>query len=105
MRAPAHDDGPAVEFEHPDYLGRIGLIAPYGAGFCDSCNRLRVTARGKLRLCLFGEGGIELRDLLDRNEPDALATRVLAALAGKASGHRLVDGDFGDTRQLAQLGG
>jgi len=104
-RTRAFDDGPAVEFEHPDYLGRIGLIAPYGAGFCDSCNRLRVTARGKLRLCLFGEGGIELRDLLDRNEPDALATRVLAALAGKASGHRLVDGDSGDTRQLAQLGG
>jgi cyclic pyranopterin phosphate synthase len=104
-RARAFDDGPAVEFEHPDYLGRIGLIAPYGAGFCDSCNRLRVTARGRLRLCLFGEGGIDLRDLLDRDEPEALATRILGALAGKSAGHRLADGDFGDTRQLAQLGG
>lgn len=56
QRLRAFDDGPAVEFEHPDHLGRIGLIAPYTPGFCDSCNRLRVTARGTLRLCLFGEG-------------------------------------------------
>jgi cyclic pyranopterin phosphate synthase len=104
-RTRAFDDGPAIEFEHPDYLGRIGLIAPYGAGFCDSCNRLRVTARGELRLCLFGEGGIDLRDLLGRDHPAGLATRVSAALSGKSAGHRLAHGDFGDTRHLAQLGG
>lgn len=105
-RARSHDDGPAVEYCHPDHAGRIGLIAPYGAGFCDGCNRLRVTAQGRLRLCLFGDGGIDLRDLLDDDADRwALARRVLEALRGKAAGHRLADQVTGDTRQLAQLGG
>lgn len=99
------DDGPAVEFTHPDYAGRIGLIAPYAPGFCDSCNRLRVTARGQLRLCLFGELGVDLRDLLQADEPERLRARIEAALAGKPAGHRLHEANSGDTRQLAQFGG
>ena len=90
---------------HPDHAGRIGLIAPYAAGFCDSCNRLRITARGQLRLCLFGELGVGLKDLLEVDAPDALRARILKALAGKPAGHRLHQGDSGDTRQLAQFGG
>lgn len=99
------DDGPAVEFTHPDYAGRIGLIAPYAPGFCDSCNRLRVTAHGQLRLCLFGELGVDLRDLLQADEPERLRARIEAALAGKPAGHRLHEANSGDTRQLAQFGG
>ncbi len=103
-RAP--DGGPAVEYRHPDHAGRIGLIAPYAPGFCDGCNRLRVTARGKLRLCLFGEGGVDLRDLLqDAADGDRLHQRIAAALGGKAAGHRLHDQVPGDLRQLAELGG
>ena len=105
-RTRAFDDGPAVEYVHADYAGRIGLIAPYGPGFCDSCNRLRVTARGKLRLCLFGEGGVELRDLLQSDaDREALIDRITAAMEGKAAGHRLAENDPGDTRHLAQMGG
>ncbi|MDW7551561.1 hypothetical protein R8374_22050, partial [Pseudoalteromonas peptidolytica] len=48
-------NGPAEEFCHPDYDGRIGLIMPYSKDFCKSCNRLRVSALGKLHLCLFAE--------------------------------------------------
>lgn len=103
-RAP--DAGPAVEYAHPDFAGRFGLIAPYGPGFCDSCNRLRVTARGKLRLCLFGEGGVDLRDLLAQDcRSSELQDRITAALAGKAAGHRLHEARFGDTRRLADVGG
>ncbi len=103
--ARAFDDGPAIEYAHPDFAGRIGLIAPYAPGFCDSCNRLRITARGQLRLCLFGELGVGLKDLLEVDAPEALRTRILHALAGKRAGHRLHQGDPGDTRQLAQFGG
>ena len=100
------DDGPAVEWSHPDHLGRIGLIAPYGPGFCDSCNRLRVTARGKLGLCLFGDGGVDLRDLLqDDAYRETLQSRVLDVLVSKPAGHRLHENDPGATRRLADVGG
>jgi len=105
-RERAFDDGPAIEYEHPRHAGRLGLIAPYAPGFCDSCNRLRVTARGKLRLCLFGDGGLDLRELLqaDADRP-ALIARIVESLGAKAAGHRLHDNDPGATRHLAQVGG
>jgi len=99
------DDGPAIEFSHPDYVGRLGLSAPYSPGFCDSCNRLRITATGKLRLCLFGDDGVDLRDLLASDDAAPLEARIEAALRIKPRGHRLAEGHSGDTRNLAQLGG
>ena len=100
------DDGPATEFAHPDYAGRLGLIAPYAPGFCDTCNRLRVTARGRLRLCLFGDGGLDLRELLQSDgDREALQARIRDALTGKARTHGLHSGDPGATRNLAQVGG
>lgn len=102
----AVDAGPALEYRHPDYAGSIGLIAPYSPGFCDSCNRLRVTSRGKLRLCLFGDGGVDLRDLLqDDDDRDLLNTRIVSGLTGKTWSHQLAQGLSGDLKNLAQLGG
>lgn len=100
------DAGPALEYRHPDHAGAIGLIAPYAPGFCDSCNRLRVTSRGKLRLCLFGDGGVDLRDLLqsDTDRPELIA-RIRDAMTGKAAGHRLAQANPGDLRNLSLLGG
>jgi cyclic pyranopterin phosphate synthase len=104
MRAP--DAGPAVEYLHPDYAGRIGIIAPYSRDFCAGCNRLRVTARGDLRLCLFGDAGVSLRPLLARDEDrDALVDLIAAQLRLKASGHGLHAGDSGATPHLASIGG
>lgn len=100
------DDGPAVEWTHPDHLGRFGVIAPYADGFCDGCNRLRVTARGQLRLCLFGEGGVDLRDLLvDEVGVERLRDRLAAALPTKARGHELLLAKSGDLRRMADVGG
>ena len=102
----AFDAGPALEYRHPDHAGAIGLIAPYAPGFCDSCNRLRVTSKGKLRLCLFGDGGVDLRDFLqDDDDRDVLAQRIVSSLGGKSAGHALAFGRSGDLRNLAQLGG
>jgi len=100
------DDGPAIEFIHPDFAGRFGLIAPYSKGFCDSCNRLRVSAKGKMKLCLFGSGGLHLRDLLQSDgNLEAFQSRVLSALHSKTAGHRLSASNPGDTMNLAQTGG
>ncbi len=72
-QARGRSDGPAQVFCHPDYEGEMGLIMPYEKDFCASCNRLRVSSIGNLHLCLFGDGGVPLRDLLaDDAQQDAL---------------------------------
>ena len=79
---------------------------PYEKNFCASCNRLRVSAMGKLHLCLFGEEGIELRDLLQHDEQQMqLKSRLQAALQGKREHHFLHQGDSGIRSNLATIGG
>lgn len=106
LQQKALTDGPAKVFKHPDYLGEIGLIMPYEKNFCAGCNRLRVSAKGKLHLCLFGEEGIELRDLLQSDEQQMrLQARISAALQGKREHHYLHQGDSGVRNHLASIGG
>lgn len=98
--------GPAIEFAAPGGRGRIGVIAPYSQDFCTSCNRLRVSAKGKLHLCLFGDFGIDLRPLLiDDAQLDELTERIIALTATKAPEHRLHQGNSGSTPHLASIGG
>lgn len=102
----AVDAGPAREYAHPDYAGRIGIIAPYSRDFCAGCNRLRVTATGDLRLCLFGDFGIPLRPLLQSDDGiDELASALHAQLGLKNAGHGLHEGNTGITPHLASVGG
>ncbi|KUI99869.1 GTP 3',8-cyclase MoaA [Vibrio sp. MEBiC08052] len=99
-------DGPAKVLAHPDYQGELGFIMPYEKDFCASCNRLRVSAKGKLHLCLFGESGIELRDLLQQDKQQSvLIERIQQALGEKAVSHFLHDGHTGMTPHLASIGG
>jgi len=99
-------DGPAQVFCHPDYQGEIGLIMPYEKDFCSSCNRLRVSSMGNLHLCLFGDQGIALRDLLadDRQQPE-LEARIASALSHKKQTHFLHEGYTGITQNLSFIGG
>ena len=102
----AIDAGPAREYAHPGYLGRIGIIAPYSRDFCAGCNRLRVTASGDLRLCLFGEFGIPLRPLLQSDADIGELTSALHSQLGlKKAGHGLHEGNTGITPHLASIGG
>ncbi len=105
-RVRAETDGPAAEFSHPQKLGAIGLIAPYSKDFCTTCNRLRVTSNGGLRLCLFGDGNLDLRPLLQADsDPRLVAQTVQLALANKTVGHQLSANKVGDTVNLSQMGG
>lgn len=102
----SRSDGPAQVFTHPDYLGEIGLIMPYEKDFCASCNRLRVSALGNLHLCLFGEQGIPLRDLLvDDLQQDELMARIQGGLSLKKQTHFLHQGNTGITQNLSFIGG
>lgn len=99
-------DGPAVEFYHPDYQGRIGLIAPYSKDFCSTCNRLRISSTGQLHLCLFGEGGVSIRQYLESDsQKEELKSYVSGLMGMKGKGHSLLQGYSGQTRHLASIGG
>ncbi len=99
-------DGPAAVYCHPRAAGQVGVIAPYSRDFCASCNRLRVTARGDLRLCLFGDSSHSLRDLLQNDDQTAkLQERICGLLRIKKPSHYLRDGITGMTSHLASLGG
>ncbi len=98
--------GPAQEFSHPSYRGSIGIIAPYSQDFCASCNRLRVTATGNLRLRLFGNGGHSLRPLLQQREQcRELQSTISSLLAQKTPTHLLHFHQTGATPHLAAMGG
>ncbi|HMN67743.1 MAG TPA: GTP 3',8-cyclase MoaA [Bdellovibrionales bacterium] len=98
--------GPAKEFGHESSMGRIGFISPYSKDFCSTCNRLRVSSTGGLRLCLFGQGDLPLRSLLQKSEDRfALSDRIVSALKLKPEGHKLHENVFGNMQSLSAIGG
>jgi cyclic pyranopterin phosphate synthase len=100
------DAGPAQEFWHPDYQGRIGLIMPYSQDFCSTCNRLRISSTGKLHLCLFSDGGLDVRPWMQPEVSiESLQDRLTALLQNKAPSHLLHEGKTGGTHNLSIIGG
>jgi len=100
------DAGPSLNFIHPTFEGKFGLIAPYSKGFCQTCNRLRITSRGDLRLCLFGNTGISIRHLLqDDTQKNELVDLIIKQLHLKKESHYLELGDTGITPNLSSTGG
>lgn len=98
--------GPAQEFWHPNYVGRIGLIMPYSKDFCASCNRLRISSTGKLHLCLFSEQGIDVRPYLQSDIPiDELTQAVKHHIQHKTVSHVLQTHRSGAMANLSQIGG
>jgi len=97
--------GPAQEFYHPDYQGKVGLIMPYSKDFCNTCNRLRISSSGKLHLCLFGEEGLSLREQLQSDDLEPLQAKILGLLGDKKATHYLHEKLTGATKHLAMLGG
>ena len=73
--------------EHYDHL--VGFISPMTENFCDSCNRVRLTAEGQLLLCLGNEDALDLRELIRRfpGEPERLKQAILKALTLKPERH------------------
>ena len=100
------DAGPALNYINPEYKGKFGIIAPYSKDFCKSCNRLRITSRGDLRLCLFGNTGISVRHLLQKDDQlEEIKDLILAQMKFKKESHYLELGDTGSTTNLSKTGG
>ncbi len=105
-RARNEGDGPARNFGKDGHSGSVGVIAPYAKDFCGSCNRLRVTSRGRLRLCLFSEADHSLRSFLqDDSQAPELQARVKSLLGLKEVSHYLPEGKIGNTKHFAMMGG
>lgn len=104
-------NGPASYMKVLETGGRLGLIAPLSRHFCDSCNRVRLTASGKLHLCLGKEDGVDLKRMLREGGSDHdLEAGVLHALAVKPRGHDFVPGGTlsqgaGGVRPMSATGG
>ncbi|TRW49623.1 GTP 3',8-cyclase MoaA [Aliidiomarina halalkaliphila] len=97
--------GPALEYQHPDYAGKMGLIMPYSKDFCNDCNRLRVSSRGQLFMCLFASQHQDLRHLLQEDAPEPVIQFLQDTLQGKEASHHLHEEFTGSTRHLAMIGG
>jgi len=103
VSGPARSNGPATYFRFADAPGSVGLITPMTHTYCERCNRVRLTADGRLRTCLFGDHEVLLRDALRAGQP--LEPLFRQALADKPKEHELLQMRVGGLRALSQVGG
>lgn len=99
--------GPAQRWRWTDGGGEIGLIGSVTEPFCDHCNRIRITADGKLRTCLFSVKEHDVRTLLRDGGTDAdIAELVCRAVDKKEPGHKIGQADFvKPSRSMSSIGG
>ncbi|HEV8445544.1 MAG TPA: GTP 3',8-cyclase MoaA [Gemmatimonadaceae bacterium] len=100
---PARGNGPAAYYSWPGAAGTIGVITPMTHTYCASCNKVRLTADGRLRTCLFGDHEVDLRTPLRAGQP--LEPIFRDALANKPKEHELLQMRVGGLRALSQVGG
>ena len=100
---PPRGNGPAKYYRLDGASGTVGVITPMTHTYCASCNRVRLTADGRLRTCLFGDHEVMLRDPLRAGVP--LEPLFRDALAAKPKEHALLQMKVGGLRALSQVGG
>lgn len=95
--------GPAEYVTYEGFKGRVGFISPMTHSFCSSCNRLRLTCDGKLKLCLASPECLDLRKLLRSGASDEdIAGAIREAVMRKPASHGL---KFTDDRNMIGIGG
>lgn len=100
---PVRGNGPASYFRFDNAAGSVGIITPMTHTYCGSCNRVRLTADGRLRTCLFGDAQTDLRTPLRDGLP--LEPFFRAALTTKPKEHHLLQMNVGGLRALSEVGG
>ncbi|TVR47851.1 MAG: GTP 3',8-cyclase MoaA [Puniceicoccaceae bacterium] len=99
-------DGEARLYRLPGGRGSVGFISPVSSPFCAGCNRVRLTADGRLRLCLLRDDECDLRELLRGGaDDDRLEARIRAAIRGKPWGHELDKARIPVSREMSEIGG
>ena len=100
-------NGPARYFALPGAAGAVGVISPLSHDYCERCNRVRLTADGRLRLCLFGDYALDLRSPLRAGATrDELASLLRSAMLIKPERHHLRLGEGASRmRAFSEIGG
>jgi GTP 3',8-cyclase len=100
-------NGPARYFAFPGAIGAVGVISPLSHDYCDRCNRVRLTADGRLRLCLFGDHALDLRSPLRAGaSTEQLASLLRSAMLIKPARHHLRLGETASRmRAFSEVGG
>ncbi len=102
--ASASDESRNFRFE--EGKGVVGFISPVSEPYCGTCNRMRLTADGKLHLCLLNDDELDLKRALRGGGGEAEVAAILARAVGlKPTGHRLDEGISTEDRSMFQLGG
>ena len=94
--------GPAQYYRFPDAQGTVGVISAISNHFCASCNRLRLTADGKIKPCLFSDTEYDIRSALRKGDKEEVLSVFETALSHKPSGH---EHRVGTRRMMSQVGG
>jgi cyclic pyranopterin phosphate synthase len=101
-----HLDGEARMYRLAGAEGAIGFISPVSNPYCDDCNRMRVTADGRLRMCLLSDKEINFkRTLRTGGTHRELVALFEQAIRAKPVGHELKHGQFAENRTMSQIGG
>ncbi len=94
--------GPAKYYRFPGGLGTVGVISPLSHHFCGECNRLRLTADGRVRTCLFSDDELDARTVLRTGSQADLDKLIEDALLAKPESH---EDRIGTSRGMSQIGG
>lgn len=102
-------NGPAVYYNFRDFRGKVGLISPMSHNFCAECSRVRLTAEGRLKLCLHYNSGIELKPMLREGAGDEeIRKAIYQAVMNKPMAHDFEEirkTEEKDSRKMVQIGG
>ncbi len=93
---------PAVYYKLPNGKGRVGLISPISCKFCDTCNRMRLTAEGQLKYCLHSNEEFDLRSVV--REKGSIKALIEYSVLQKPLEHAIEQGYF-TSRNMVQVGG
>jgi cyclic pyranopterin phosphate synthase len=103
-----HGNGPAIYYNFQDFCGSIGFISAISNEFCEGCNRIRLTADGKLKLCLHYNQGVDLKEQLRNNITDEELVKIMEeAIYHKPNKHcfnQRIDNNL-EVRNMVQIGG
>lgn len=103
-----HGNGPAVYYDFPEFMGSIGFISAISHEFCDTCNRVRLTADGMLKLCLCYNYGINLKPFLRGDASDDKLKNAIYKTIFEKPEHHNFNGEtcnMNEVKKMVQIGG